>query len=86
MDAEKSILVTKSPAISHNKVIRTNICPTSGKKVTITTDNADTPYHQHLQPLIEDILPAPDYNDESQSVQKSPKEVNSLGRCGVFIY
>ena len=86
MDAEKSILVEKTPTVSRRKVTKTNTAidekrfvPTTGhstgKRVTITTNTTDTPKHQHPHLPPNDILPTPDYPQETPGLQVVPKQV-----------
>ena len=86
MNAENSILVTKSPSFSRTKITKTNRIiggkdytqttgHSAGRRVTITTNGTDSP--KQRQPLSppDTIIPTPDYSDEGRRAQTDITEV-----------
>ena len=94
MNAEKSILVEKTPTTSRRKVTKTNAqaegsrvphtrSHSAGKHVTITTSGLDIPKqrNQDISSSQWDI-PSPDYLDENPTLETSQKEASPM----VLIY
>ena len=90
MNAEKSILVEKTPTTSRRKVTKTNAqaegsriphtrSQSAGKHVTITTNVLDVPKqrNQDISSSQWDI-PSPDYLDESPTLQRPQKEASPM--------
>ena len=75
MNAERSILVEKSPKTPRTKISKTNVVPTAtGKRVTITTDGGDG-YQRSTQ--LPDDIPAPDYHMDNDNKLQAPRKVLS---------
>ena len=89
MDAEKSILVEKTPTVSRRKITKTNAfvdgkrlsqttSHSTAKRVTITTNDTESLKQRQATISPNDILPAPDYPDEAPTIQTSQKGVNVI--------
>lgn len=87
MNAEKSILVEKTPTTSRRKITKTNAqidgshikqtrSHSAGKHVTITTSGASIPKHRNQitsSPPWE--FPSPDYPEDNHIMKQPQKEV-----------
>ena len=90
MNAEKSILVEKTPTTSRRKITKTSAQPggsrmphtrshSAGKHVTITTNGLEIPKHRNqIVSSSKWEIPSPDYPDDSPPLPPPPpKEVIS---------
>ena len=88
MNAEKSILVEKTPSTSRRKITKTNTqiegshikhtrSHSAGKHVTITTSGIDNPKHRNqITSSSQWEIPSPDYPDDNHIIKHPQKEVS----------